>query len=85
MTLSLQVFDLDEFEFDRAARTLVGISSIFPREVEIRSGHTGRVVRFRPITEEHPRFDHDFWDGEQAIYEPIEAQERVSLLILRAG
>ncbi len=34
---------------------------------------TGIEVEFRPIRESHPLFDEDQWDGEQMIYEPVQA------------
>ena len=44
----------------------------FPRELEIKSTHTGKIMKFEPITPDHPRYDEDGWDGEMALYVPCE-------------
>jgi hypothetical protein len=54
----------------------------FPREVIVHSHHTGKKVLFRQISADHPDFDEDGWDGEQAAYEPIGEQTNVRLLFI---
>jgi|APGre2960657404_1045060.scaffolds.fasta_scaffold127804_2 hypothetical protein len=49
--------------------------------IAISSHHTGKVVSFKAIGEDHPMFDQDHWDGEMAIYQP-EEQCNVDVLIV---
>jgi hypothetical protein len=64
--------DLVEFDWDPLHRQLVASSELFagsfPPEIVVRSHHTQREMRFRPVNSDHPLFDQDGWDGEQAIY-----------------
>jgi hypothetical protein len=57
----------------------------FPRELVVKSAHTGREITFHPIGPEHPRFDEDGWDGELALYEPAvrDASLKVKVLTIR--
>jgi hypothetical protein len=75
-----------EFAFDKSAKTLRGFSESFgggfPTTFRVKSNHTGKVVEFKHIGPEHPRFDPDHWDGEQAIYEPVEPQHNVALCVI---
>ena len=45
---------------------------MFPQCVQIISHYTGNLVKFNHIKPEHPRYDEDGWDGEQAIYQPAD-------------
>jgi hypothetical protein len=60
------------------ASELVGM----PPELMIRSHHTDRVMYFKTIGQDHPLFDHDGWDGEQSIYEPVIPDARVETLVI---
>ena len=53
-----------------------------PSALRIKSHHTGRTVLFRPIGPEHAMFDEDGWDGEQMVYEPVEAVKNVKVLVI---
>lgn len=48
---------------------------VLPAFVQVMSHHTGKIVKFQPIRIDHPKFDQDHWDGEQQIYEPIDATD----------
>ena len=57
----------------------------FPREILVRSRVTKRIVVFKSIDPDHPKFDHDQWDGEQQVYEHKEsALKTVDLLYITA-
>jgi hypothetical protein len=78
---------LSEFDFSKKDRELSIYSEVFsgsfPCAILVESHHSGRTVEFKPIGMEHPRFDHDFWDGEMAIYEPVTPVPNVALLVVR--
>ena len=57
----------------------------FPKELFVKSDHTGRCVKFVPISEGHPHFDYDFWDGEMVIYEPVTTLPNVDILVISYG
>lgn len=61
------------------------ITEGFPSQIEVYSEHTKRTVVFFPITEGHPQFDYDFWDGEMAIYEPDYPTPNVRTLTIHHG
>lgn len=69
MEISLKLF-----EYNKAKKRILLASEYvgMPREFTVVSHHTGRKVKFTPITEEHPEFDEDGWDGEQMVYRPTE-------------
>lgn len=75
-----------DFSFDKKEKVLRGFSESFgggfPPSFKVKSSHTGQVVEFRTIGPDHPRFDPDHWDGEQAIYEPTAPQQNVKLCII---
>jgi hypothetical protein len=60
-------------------------SIIFPHTVYVKSHHTNKQVTFKPIRETHNDFDQDQWDGEQQIYEPIDARVNVKTLVIYRG
>lgn len=53
-----------------------------PQAVDVKSHHTGKVVRFVPVQEGHPMWDEDGYDGEQMVYEPIVPVKNVSVLVI---
>jgi hypothetical protein len=66
----------EDCEFNKQTGDLVVESQFlggrFPNSLEIKSSHTGRVMLFKHITPDHPRYDEDGWDGEMALYAPTE-------------
>lgn len=65
--------DLSKCEYDKTHRVLKLASEYFgmPLTFFVRSHHTGKVVRFVPVTPEDVLFDEDGWDGEMCIYRPV--------------
>lgn len=57
----------------------------FPILVDVWSPYTGKIVTFKPIGEDDPKFDQDQWDGEQMIYSPIEDIDNVKYLVIFNG
>ena len=64
---------LELCEYDKTRRVLKLASEYFgmPLTFFVRSHHTGKEVRFVPVTPEDVLFDQDQWDGEQQIYRPL--------------
>ena len=82
--MNVPVVGLENCSFDKAQRRLI-LSSDFvgmPRELVVRSHHTGITMRFTVIGPEHRLFDQDQWDGEQQIYQPVKALPSVDHLII---
>ena len=89
--VSKMVHNLKDLEFRKAVNGydyIVVPSSytrgIFPEYVQVQSHKTGKIVRFNHINPEHPRYDEDGWDGEQAIYQPadLSAVKNSNLLLV---
>ena len=53
-----------------------------PLTFNVRSHHTGRVVRFVPVTPADVLFDQDGWDGEQQIYRPVGVVPNVEYMVI---
>jgi hypothetical protein len=55
-------------------RRVLGLTSDnvngFPRQLMVKSHHSGKEIRFVVIGPEDKLFDQDMWDGEQQIYRP---------------
>lgn len=72
---ALPTITLDQCVWDREHNRLVISSTVFtggfPRQFFVHSERTGTTVRFGTIGSEDLLYDHDGWDGEQAIYRPI--------------
>ena len=64
--------DLKLCDYDKSRRVLKLASEFFgmPLTFFVRSHHTGKEVRFVPVTPADVLFDQDGWDGEQCIYRP---------------
>ncbi len=64
---------LELCEYDKHRRALKLASEYFgmPLTFFVRSHHTGKEVRFVPVTSADVLFDQDQWDGEQQIYRPL--------------
>jgi hypothetical protein len=80
-SISLKLFDFS------AKRKCLSISSDafaghFPREINVSSHHTQRVVKFKQVMPGHRLFNEDFWDGEQMVYVPEVAQKNVESLVV---
>ena len=60
-------------EYDKERKVLKLASEYFgmPLSFFVESHHTGKVVRFAPVTPANKLFDPDQWDGEQQIYRPL--------------
>ena len=65
--------DLSRCEYDKTRKVLKLASEYFgmPLTFFVHSHHTGREVRFVPVTPADVLFDPDQWDGEQQIYRPV--------------
>ena len=53
-----------------------------PREIYIKSHHTGATVLFTCVSEDDMLFDPDQWDGEQQIYRPTTQIPNVDRLVI---
>ncbi len=73
-------------EYDKSRKVLKLSSEFFgmPLTFFVESHHTGRMVRFVPVTPADKLFDQDQWDGEQQIYRPVasEYSTRVDHLVI---
>ena len=60
-------------EYDKERKVLKLASEYFgmPSTLFVESHHTGKQVRFVPVTPADKLFDPDQWDGEQQIYRPL--------------
>ena len=66
--ISLEVCDYDkERKVLKLASEYIGM----PMTFFVRSHHTGKEVRFVPVSPADVLFDQDQWDGEQQIYRPL--------------
>lgn len=71
-------------EYDKGRKVLKLASEYcgMPRELFIRSHHTGKDVRFTPVGPHDVLFDEDGWDGEMAIYRPVGNVPNVDHLVI---
>jgi hypothetical protein len=65
--------DLSRCEYDKNRKVLKLASEYFgmPLTFFVKSHHTGKEVRFVPVTPADVLFDEDGWDGEQQVYRPL--------------
>jgi hypothetical protein len=72
------IIPLNLCEFDRARKVLKLASEYFgmPREFEVESHATGKVMRFISVSPGDPLFDQDQWDGVQQVYRPYFLSDR---------
>ena len=70
---NIPTVDLSFCEYDKSRKVLKMASEYFgmPLTFFVKSHHTGKVVRFVPVTPADKLFDQDQWDGEQQIYRPL--------------
>jgi len=88
------IINLNDCEYNKQNKTIIYRHSVdsrhqwpvrFPREILVRSRVTNRIVVFKSIDPDHPKFDYDQWDGEQQVYEHMEsALKTVELLYITA-
>jgi hypothetical protein len=82
-TLNLQV---NELKFNKARKTLsiphnaCGFRGGFPDVVNVFSPRTNRTVKF--VVDVEAGMDHEFWDGEQCQYMPVEQVATVESLTI---
>lgn len=71
-------------EYDKQRKVLKLASEFFgmPREFYVESHHTGRKIKFVPVTYDDPLFDEDGWDGEQQIYRPLHPVPNVDHMVI---
>jgi hypothetical protein len=62
---------LCEYDKKRKVLTLPSEYIGMPLTFFVKSHHTGKEVRFVPVTPADILFDEDGWDGEQQIYRPL--------------
>ena len=81
---NIPTVDLKLCEYDKERRVLKMASEYFgmPLTFFVRSHHTGKEVRFVPVTPADVLFDQDQWDGEQQIYRPVEHLPNVDRLVI---
>jgi hypothetical protein len=70
---AIPTVDLSQCEYDRTRKVLKLASEYIgmPLTFYVKSHHTGKEVRFVPVTPADALFDEDGWDGEQQIYRPL--------------
>jgi len=91
MTIEIRTSDCSFVKSNKALYVsaqmeVLGISGRgYPKQLFVTSDDTGRSVKFVAIKEGHPQFNHDFWDGEMAIYEPVIALPKVDILVISYG
>ena len=70
---SIPSIDLKLCEYDKNRKVLKLASEYFgmPLTFVVKSHHTGKEVRFVPVTPADVLFDPDQWDGEQQVYRPV--------------
>lgn len=77
---------LTDCKYDKVKKQLIcsvdSVDQRYPSSVSIKSPYTGRVVEFKVIGPEDPRFCMDQWDGEQQMYRPTENIKGVEYLII---
>jgi hypothetical protein len=83
----LRQVDLSCFKYDKARKMLIASTAQvglpmgrFPEFLEVRSHHTGRVVKW--IFDNHAAMQAEFWDGEEAHYFTHEDLKTVETLVI---
>lgn len=81
----IKVINLKDCDFNKVRKTLsipARFVNGFPREIIVHSHHTGRDILFRTLDPSHPDFDEDGWDGEQALYAPVQPLSTINTLAI---
>ena len=70
---TIPAVDLKWCDYDKKRKVLKLASEYIgmPLTFFVKSHHTGKEVRFVPVTPADVLFDEDGWDGEQQIYRPL--------------
>ena len=76
--MNLPMYTLRDFSYSKSMKSLCADASDLGVPVgkcldrfQIKSP-TGRVVTFAQLTQDHPKYDEDGWDGEMRVYAPTE-------------
>jgi hypothetical protein len=70
-------------EFNKDRKTLLlshTHTGRFPKELLLKSHITGKEIQ-----PDHPDYDEDGWDGEQAVYEPTTKTKNVEKLVIHCA
>lgn len=82
------MFNTSDFVFNPRTKVMTArlqelkLGNSFPRQIEVRSEHTGRVVKFTYDIEAAER--NEWWDGEMAEYVPV-GDANVKKLVITAS
>lgn len=70
---AIPTVELQFCEYDKERKVLKLASEFIgmPLTFFVKSHHTGKEVRFVPVTPADVLFDQDQWDGEQQVYRPL--------------
>jgi len=81
---NIPTVDLRDCEYNKTRKVLTLPSEYMgmPLTFFVKSHHTGKVVRFVPVTPADVLFDQDGWDGEQQIYRPLESNTNVDYMVI---
>lgn len=84
MQMTQPVYDLSLFSYNKTYKRISVPSEYFgmPPRFKLRSHITGRIVDFVPIAADDPLYDEDGWDGEQAVYRPLQNGTNVEYAII---
>lgn len=78
------IVPLEYCSFNQKAGVLVVASEFFggtfPKEVSVKSNHTGNIVRF--VQDEEAAVKAEFWDGEQCEYIPVDPTNNCNRLVV---
>lgn len=85
--MSIPSVSLEFCEYNKERRQLsLGSGFIgMPLTFFVKSHHTGKEVRFIPVTPADVLYDQDQWDGEQQIYRPLGDVKNVDHLVIYNG
>lgn len=81
------MLNTSDFVFNQRTKVMsarlpeLNIGNSFPRQLEVRSEHTGRVVKFTYDNDAAER--NEWWDGEMAEYVPV-GDANVKKLVITA-
>lgn len=82
--MTTPTISLEYCSFDKTTGVLRAASEFFggcfPKEVCVKSQHTGNVVRF--VVDEEAALKAEFWDGEMCEYIPIDPTNNCNRLVV---
>jgi hypothetical protein len=84
----MPMFSTADFTYDKGRKRLLGEASTlgigpgrtFPKELTVRSAHTGRVVRW--VYDEQAAAANEWWDGMEAHYRTYAPQCNADTLVI---